>query len=151
MASNCQELMDVAKRLGSEAEPKEAILRTATNRAYYAAFHAVLPIVEMLPASCDDARSAPHVTHAEVIARLFDWKPSGTHACLKPLNTSAGIAARQMRAAREMRELADYDLADEFSIDMFKEHLARTRAVMKFATQVVNEVDRAKSGRSVTS
>src|SRR5688572_9857623 len=105
MGIEARDLMELAKRLAAN-EGMEADLRSAASRSYYAAFHALLPVAALLPASCEKARGAAYVSHTELIARLADWRPSGASECLKPLEFSARKIVRKMRAARELRESA---------------------------------------------
>lgn len=141
MPVSAKEIMDCARRLADLDD--EADRRASASRAYYSAFHALCPLVSMLPATSTAAKTASYLTHGEALARLADWKPSGNTACLKKLGTSAGVATRQMRACRETRELADYDLENELPASALKQHLLRSSDVFKFAIQAINEVERA--------
>lgn len=57
-------------------ESDETQLRSSMSRAYYAAFHAALPLADRLPASAG-GRNMDHITHHELSVRLTEWDVIG--------------------------------------------------------------------------
>jgi hypothetical protein len=57
--------------------------------------------------------------------------------------TSAGTASRNIRAARTMRERADYRLASSINQDEAKQQLARAAQLCRFVVQVQTELKRS--------
>lgn len=117
--------------------------RSGVNRAYYAAYHSLLEVCSFLPASCARQRTNDRVSHAEVIARLTQWKPVGSAACLQRMAMSAGVALRDIREARSMRERADYRLDTTVNKEEAKRQLARASQLCRFVVQVKVELKRS--------
>lgn len=91
---------DLLKLAGSLlAAGDEASLRSAISRAYYAAYHATLPIVNALPAV-----SASGGIHAEHVGRLRQCPPR--ERCAVKIKT----LGRLLNQERLSRRLADYFL-----------------------------------------
>lgn len=141
MSTTSNDLLSLARTLAQGSD--EVSWRTAVNRAYYAAYHSLLEVCDFLPASCDEQRGRERVSHAEVIARLKDWQPTGNAACLKRLTASAGVALRQIRAARTLRERADYRLSSSVNQDEAKQQLVRASQLCQFVVHVHTELKRS--------
>lgn len=140
MSVSSDELLQLAKDLANSQD--EVHSRCAAGRAYYSAFHALLPLVSKLPATRGRER-ADRISHAEVIGRLAEWLPSGDLACLSGLKVSAGVAVRELRAARTTRERADYDLSSQFPQAAAFQQIERARKLRRFVLQAQEELRRA--------
>jgi uncharacterized protein (UPF0332 family) len=141
MPITSSDLLRVARLLAEGND--EVSWRSAVNRAYYAAYHSLLDICDHLPASCDEQRGRDRVSHAEVIARLRQWRPTGEAVRLQRMASSADTAFRHIRTARTMRERADYRLASSINQDEAKQQLARAGQLCRFVFQVQTELKRA--------
>lgn len=117
--------------------------RSAVNRAYYAAYHSLLEVCIFLPATGEKQRRNDRVSHAEVVARITQWKPVGRAACLQRMAASARVAAHDIRRTRSMRECADYQLADSIDKDDAKLQIARASQLCRFVIQVKTELKRS--------
>src|SRR5690606_2719522 len=111
--------------LVANAKGSEAALRAAINRAYYAAFHAALYVARLVPGN-DAEGVRGRLRHREVPRRLRNWRLLPTaYTRLKPLARRARLAAAALDAAIDYRELADYSLEDEVSVDIAAMQLER--------------------------
>lgn len=124
------------------AATTEVAKRTAINRAYYAAYHAILPIADWVPGS--NSRGAQgNLSHRELPRRLRDWRllPSGL-ARLRALASKAKTAAGQLEGAIAVRELADYSLSEDIDDALVSLQLDRMQVVLDFATEAQAEYER---------
>lgn len=87
----------------------EAARRAAISRAYYCAYHAVLPVAEKLPpaAGFDVPKRIPH---AQIASRLKDWRVPATWSKASKRAGNPMTVAKQYRAALRERKRADYEL-----------------------------------------
>ncbi len=92
-----EQFFDVAQHLGSGDEARE---RSAVSRLYYSAFHTAVGHFNLSPPD--------QGAHNDVINRL---RGRGRYSRQNPLNDLAG---RQLRNLKTRREIADYDLDDEW-------------------------------------
>lgn len=106
-----EDLLQLAKRLLSDEGP-EVAFRSATSRAYYAAFHSARERADELCPTVDRAevRGGSH----EVIV----------HRYIKRNDMAARSIAYQLRDLKAKRELADYELRMPWSIAESKTHVA---------------------------
>jgi len=91
-----KDILDLANSLYLAGD--EVSLRSAASRAYYAAYHACLPIADNLP-----SKSVRGGSHERVIA-ILAAAPS----------KSIRKAAAQLKMAKDTRVIADYDLDSSF-------------------------------------
>jgi hypothetical protein len=127
----CEEILALAKSLASSGD--EVSQRTAANRAYYCAYHALLPIAVELP-EVNASPTPGRVGHREVMRRLEEWKhPDSRASCLKH---AAMIASRQLKGMIASREAADYHLGSDFPESLTKQQLLRTADILHFIKRV---------------
>ncbi|MCC4613681.1 hypothetical protein LL963_16540 [Xanthomonas campestris pv. esculenti] len=144
MAIEPTDLCDFARRY-ADSESDEAELRAASSRAYYAAFHALLPLAEMLPSSqrCDPR--AQHIGHRELQRRLQEWRTDGVHSCLEKLKVTKNRIVLALEATRNYREVVDYELDDSVSLNETKAQVERARMILRHAEQIYLAMGRAGS------
>jgi hypothetical protein len=138
MPSTPRELLEFSSIFCSAST--ECEIRAAASRAYYAAFHAFLPIALILPATSADALGRRYVSHRELLNRLQRWSPGGKYEQLKKLASSANTAWRVMQASRAERERADYELSDTFTSANAKQQVARAKHLLVIAQQITSEI-----------
>lgn len=138
MAVKAEELLRFANSLASNDD--ELSNRTSVSRAYYAAYHAILPVAAALPATSKELEDATYVGHSEAIKRLVEWRTSIPG--LSRMKGNAAIAARQLRACKSLRELADYHLHCELDSHRTRDHLNRARSILQFGVRAKHELDR---------
>jgi hypothetical protein len=144
MAISRNELIDFAEQhAGSECS--EVMMRSSISRAYYAAFHALLPLVELLPPS-SKCRGLD-VTHVEVTERISEWKVGGVCPQLNDFRDVKGRALRAMETARAKRVIADYRLGHDVNGQECAAQLVRVRQVVRAADTLLGVVN----GKSLES
>lgn len=135
MSINAVDLQHYAKA-NCGAEVDETTLRAAASRAYYGAYHALLPFVELMPVSDRGDRSAKTIGHREMLRRLQEWHTSGVHPKLASMSHSRGQLVMALRVMRETREAADYLLNASLSRNDVVQQVARGATVQTIALQV---------------
>ncbi|WP_267105262.1 hypothetical protein [Xanthomonas sacchari] len=135
MPIEAKDLRDFAKKF-AVSESNEAELRAASSRAYYAAFHALLPLAELLPASdrCDPG--AHHVGHRELQRRIQEWRTQDVHPGLAQLTATKRQIVLALEAARSYREIVDYQLRDVVSLNETIAQVERVRRILRQANQI---------------
>lgn len=126
------------------SESDETQLRSSMSRAYYAAFHAALPLAERLPESVG-GRSMDHITHHELSARLSEWKVSGAEPRLARLRKTAGALASAMNSSRAARVKADYKLSVQVELAEAIAQGQRTKQILRILGQIETEMARPKA------
>jgi len=126
----------------SESKCDEAHLRASISRAYYAIFHAYLPIAEYLPGTARERKDASHITHEELIGRLFEWQVTGLHARLNSLKRRVYAVAVAAEASRKARVKADYKLEMEIEPVEARSQAGRARNLLREAIVIKNEMER---------
>lgn len=139
MPINSEDLNDFAKSL-AVAGSDETQLRASVSRAYYSAFHAVLPLVQRFPESAKNPVGATAVTHTELTERLREWKVCGVHPSLSRMSTTASQLHDAMTAARSARIKADYRLGATVSLGEAKSQVERARRVKRAMAQIDAEL-----------
>jgi len=135
MPINAKDLREFAKQnCGSSAD--EATLRASASRAYYAAYHALLPFVECLPVSDAGDPRATTVGHREMLRRLREWRTSSMHPKLAGMGATKAQLVLAMRALRETREVADYHIDGNMSRNEVVQQVERCRKVLGWAIQI---------------
>lgn len=144
MAIGAKDLRDFAKASCHE-NADEVTLRASASRAYYAAYHALLPFVELLPVSSKGDPSATNVGHREMLRRLSEWRVYCVHPKLDDLSSTKGRLVLAMRALRETREMADYQLTTNMSRNEVCQQVERCRQVLSASLQIqtIRESDRS--------
>lgn len=125
---------------------EECRQRAAVGRAYYSAFHSMLPVATMLSPSRPDVKAGDRISHAELERRLKQWRPIGEFRKLDRLKTSAQVASRMFGAARQIREVSDYQLDMTLGAGEARLQIERCKRVVNFAAKVANEVSRREAG-----
>lgn len=139
MAISRNELIDYAEQHAG-LECSEVVLRSSVSRAYYAAFHALLPLVELLPPSSKSRGS--NVTHAEVTERISEWRVSDVCPQLGDYREIKGRALRAMETARAKRVIADYRLGHTVSAQECAAQLVRVQQIVRSADALLDVVNR---------
>lgn len=138
-----RDLTNLASRLIEET-PDEAAVRAAVGRAYYAAFHRLLPLAEKLPKSDSHDANFPHMTHSDLLGRVREWR-IGKDTPLAPVagwKSRASAVYDQMRASRALRHEADYDLDLDVTIEDARMQIGRVKSIAAFCQQIENELAR---------
>ncbi|USJ00840.1 hypothetical protein MUG10_00830 [Xanthomonas prunicola] len=144
MAIEATDLCEFAKKY-ADSTSNEAELRAASSRAYYSAFHALLPLAEMLPSSeyCDP--HAQHIGHRELQRRIKEWRTDGVHSDLARLKVTKNQIVLALEAARNYREVVDYQLEDSVSLNETKAQVQRARLILRQAEQIYLAMGRSGS------
>lgn len=114
----------------------ETQLRASISRAYYCAFHSVLPFAAMLPRSASCPADIANLTHWEVSERIREWRTQDVHPKLAQMTATKGQISRSLDTARANRVRADYRLSDNISVQDAAMQVERARAVMRAMAQV---------------
>lgn len=143
MAISEQDLVDFASN-AAKAGASEAELRAAISRAYYAAFHALVPFAGKLPKS----RVCPHdldrVNHRELRERLTEWRTGDVSLRLSSMTATKSTLARAVEAACNARVIADYRMGNEVSLAEAQTQVERVKRILRHARLIQTEIDRDK-------
>jgi uncharacterized protein (UPF0332 family) len=109
MSVEAHEILALAKGWHGTPSPSEALLRSASSRAYYAALHRAISALpqDLLPTKAEFRAAG---SHKAVINALSAWNRSGRVGKF----SAAQVAVKLARMKNE-RVKADYGLGDEFS------------------------------------
>ncbi|WP_401728587.1 hypothetical protein [Stenotrophomonas muris] len=140
MPINAMDLQQYAKaNCGPEVD--ETTLRSAASRAYYGAYHALLPFVEQLPVSDRGERGATTIGHREMLRRIQEWHTSGIHPKLASMAHSRNQLVLALRAMRETREAADYLLGASICRNDVIQQVQRGSKIQTIVLQVKDLLD----------
>lgn len=131
------DLLAYAKLLAAN-DAEECQLRSSMSRSYYAAFHALLPLVEQLPPSAKCR--GREITHVEVTERLVEWKVDNVCPDLLSYRDVKARAQRAMDTARGKRVIADYRLSNEVTYSDAVGQIHRVEQVIRAAKTLVGVV-----------
>lgn len=137
MSISRNELIEYAKQHAG-MECSEVVLRSSVSRAYYAAFHALLPLVELLPPSAKSY--GVKMTHSEVTERLSEWKVAEVCPQLGGYREIKGRALRAMETARAKRVIADYRLGHTVNAEECAAQLVRVQQIVRAADTLIDVV-----------
>lgn len=143
MTISAEDLETFAKAR-TEGAASETELRAAVSRAYYAAFHLVVPFVEQLPRSKACPAQVSHVTHQELSDRLNEWNTAGLHPALSRLTATGNSLAFAIQAARTDRVKADYKLGGACTVTDLKLQLQRVTKIKTAMAQLLSEMAKPK-------
>ncbi|WHL17627.1 hypothetical protein [Stenotrophomonas acidaminiphila] len=113
----------------------EVDLRASIGRSYYAAFHSLLPLVEMLPPS--RTFKGGQVSHFELMQRLSEWKVDGVCVELESYREFKATTLRAVDSARAKRVIADYRLGATVSTQDARTQIARVNQICRAAAKLV--------------
>lgn len=150
MPITCEDLRSYAAELAGSATA-ESHRRCSISRAYYAAFHAALPLANVLPPSAGARPGDRHITHHELSCRLREWRVGGIHPRLNLMRRTSSVVARAIASSRAARVKADYDLGDEVLASEVSSQLERTNQIMKALAQIENEMERLSKSKATAS
>jgi len=115
MPISVDDLSEFAVKVSESPGSNETALRASSSRAYYAAFHALLPMVMRLPRSTKHRAGSNHITHEDFVTRLSELSRGVvSDPDLVALQARAGQLCRTVDACRASRVKADYKLTTEF-------------------------------------
>lgn len=129
-----------AQEKASANSVPEVELRAAVSRAYYAAFHLVLPLVDRMPPSRNCPRNSTYTSHEELTQRLHEWRTEGVHPRLARLTTTRNQLVNTIQAARAARVKADYRLQANCDGGEVVMQLSRWQRVKQVMEQLQNEM-----------
>lgn len=137
-----EHLRDFGKRHACD-HSDEVTLRAASSRSYYAAFHALHPIVDRLPASrsCAAARVG-RLSHTEMVERLKEWRTDRLGVDLSSLVPLKKRMVQLLEVARAARVQADYRLNEHVTLPELEEQIRRVRCIIDAALKISNEISR---------
>ncbi len=148
-----QHLRDFAKDIAFSSASTEVQLRAAGSRAYYAAFHALLPFAERLPKSTLELKHEAagkkgkgHIGHTELQCRIEEWKTGDLHPGFAQMKGTKGALVQALEAARANRELADYRLSDSFTRNEAEAQYYRVQKILRHALQIIGLLECATEG-----
>lgn len=141
MSVDHRELKEFAEQLAVSGS-SEVALRTSASRAYYAAFHALLPFIATLPKSAKCPNRAINITHQEVMERLDEWRVTEIYPSLDRLTATKGQVRRLLDAARAIRVKADYRLGGDFTLNEAQGQIERVGRIIRHSLQISGEVAR---------
>lgn len=134
MAISACDLRDHASAQISCAQ-NEVELRASISRAYYSAFHTLLPLVEALPPSRKS--KGVEVTHVELTERLVEWDVKDICPTLTQYRDVKARAQRAMDTARGKRIIADYRLGMDVSVADAQGQIARVDLIRRTAATLM--------------
>jgi uncharacterized protein (UPF0332 family) len=134
MPISTADLLNFAAELAADGRT-ETEVRASMSRAYYVAFHALLPVVKLLPASRTTVKVStnPDLSHKELSERLREWRAPDPNPTGKAV---AAIAFRLLDRTRLIRVRADYRLDDEVNAREAREQVERARALARHASSL---------------
>ena len=135
MPISIADLQGLANEL-SEDGSTEAKLRASVSRSYYAAFHALMPLAELLPPSSDARPNAKKITHHELESRLLEWLGSEESAVPAHRELRRQIAGT-LQAARAARVKADYRLDLDLTAGDAQSQYHRARKLIRKVEEVL--------------
>lgn len=139
-----EHLRDFGKRHACD-QSDEVTLRAASSRSYYAAFHALHPIVARLPASRRSvAANVGRVSHTEMVERLKEWRTDRLGVDLSSLIPLKKRMVQLLEVARAARIQADYRLNEQVSLPELEEQIRRVRCIIDAALKISNEISRRR-------
>jgi hypothetical protein len=138
-----RDIAELATRL--VAGPGTVDWRAGVGRAYYASYHAITPLAELVPGA-DDARGPQgQLAHRELPRRLKAWrKLPPAYARLRQFDARARLAAATLAAAIAEREQADYHLDAEYRQEAALLQIERMKDLLQFADDMQVELARLK-------
>jgi uncharacterized protein (UPF0332 family) len=143
MAISEQDLVEFAVNM-AKAGASEAELRAAISRAYYAAFHALVPFASKLPKSRVCPRDLNRVNHRELKERLAEWRTDDVSSRLRAMTATKSTLSRAVEAACNARVMADYRMGIEVSLAEAQTQIERVKRILRQAKQIQTEIDRDK-------
>ncbi len=143
MAITEQDLIDFASS-AAKAGASETELRAAISRAYYAAFHALVPFANKLPRSRVCPRDLNRVNHSELRERLTEWRTDDVSPQLKSMTATKSTLWRAVEAACNTRVMADYRMGNEVGLAEAQTQVERVKRILRQAKQIQAEIDRDK-------
>lgn len=134
MSCKPEDFLVVAENLLAEEAPRsEAMFRSAASRAYYAALHAAdmaLP-VDLEPSSAERKGKG---SHQAVIDAMTKWGKA-----IRPGRSEAIAVARNLPRLKTVRKLADYGLADSFTLEEARHSIRVSAATIASATRAASQ------------
>lgn len=132
MPVSSEDLCSFARKVAQSTASDETALRASASRAYYAAFHALLPMVIRLPKSSKFRPGSSNITHEDFATRLSELaRAASCDADSVALKQRAGRLARLVDACRTSRVKADYKLTTEFGVAEAKQQVERAGMVLR--------------------
>lgn len=124
MSMDAQDFLSLVESWGCDAASDEAVLRTATSRAYYAALHRAL---DALPGNFFPPSEKRRGTgsHNAVVDGYSAWARSFGGGA----NSPVAIVAKQLPRMKLSRVRADYHLNDNYPLEDCVATLGRSRKV----------------------
>ena len=119
--------------LGPDATEVE--LRAASSRAYYAAYHGLLWLADLLPPSeqCDER--SRHIGHRELGRRISEWKTESLNPRLGGLKVVKKDVCIALEASRVFRETCDYRLDRQITFTQARAQVERARRILRHVEQ----------------
>lgn len=139
-------LADLAKELGEDVSSiRSAHVRAACNRAYYAVYHSLEPILKLVPGDAAGVGAQGHLKHREMPRRLrgFQLLPM-QYARLRQYASQAKLMASTYQSAMALREISDYCLDEGIEAGDVELQLERMSDLLEFAEFIRAEIDRLK-------
>ncbi len=113
----------------------EVELRAASSRAYYAAYHSLLWLGDLLPPSSSFDPRSMHIGHRELRRRISEWKTDTVHPGLAALGVVKNHVSLALETSRKFREACDYQLDEQISFNEARAQVERARRILRHATQ----------------
>lgn len=142
MPATWLEFRDLAKELLVGDDCSESKARASIGRSYYAAFHALKGLCELVPGDPPKYEERG-LGHRQIAPRLRDWRlVSNKFPGLAYAAFEARTLASVYSACLEAREIADYDLDESPNAEVAKMQLARVQELLNFSIQLSNTCKR---------
>ena len=130
MSVSAFEFLQLAESLNNIEELTEMDIRTSASRAYYAIYHAILPISrQCLPLSSQTRGGV----HAKTIRQLENGNPE----LFKEMNRDVVSLAIRIKNIKHIRTRADYNLSANFR----KEETTRCLDEAKHTLNKITEIN----------
>lgn len=128
MSCNHNDLLQLAKQLVADQNCSEVVRRCAASRGYYASLH--LSSV-MFPPDASAHRGKDESSHAFII-RCIKRYAAGPN----PGRLVAAKIAAQMANMKRLRNRADYEIDEEFSMDDVEKMMVRAESIIASCDEV---------------
>lgn len=143
MAISEQDLIEFSAK-SAKAGATEVELRAAISRAYYAAFHTLVPFVDKLPRSRNCPPDLDRMSHRELRDRLAEWRTDNISPQLKSMTVTKSTLRRAVEVACNARVVADYRMGNEVSLAEAQTQVERVKGILRQVQQIQTQIDRGK-------
>lgn len=145
------QLAQLAQELCAGENESDVRCRASCSRAYYAAYHALEPLLQVVPGSPEGVGAQGGLKHREVPRRLRSLQRLPMeYARLRRYATDGKVAALTYQSALDARERADYLMNDLLAREDAEDQLGRMSQLLEFAQLLRSEFERLENENADT-